>query len=207
MKNIVSNGVMVLLFSIHLFAHDVDVWNEDEKSTKERFENIVESREFVAVLFYNDAVKAQSLVEIFKQVKQSKQYRRKVYFVVADSGEYPYLSHIIASLGITQLPAVVLFQDGTIIRDAHTNASAILNGPFTLSALEHFLDINLSDRITRVTYERSYPRNDMTLDKDTWAQNKMPCDQKDPWYYWNYPYNRGLRGGNCGPGVGGFAYD
>ncbi len=183
-------------------------WNEPRDQVIARFESTVEQHEFVAVLFYKDRATAQSLVEDFKRVH--KLYSGKVFFIVADVGEIPSLRYVVDYLELgDSIPALLLFQDGSIIKNDVKKSKperAILTSPLSYETMKKFMNRNLKDRITRVTYEKTYPRNDASTSKDSWAQNNLKCDQLDPWFYWNYPYTRGYRGGKCGPGIGGGSY-
>lgn len=208
MKRVFNVGVLIGFFvALVVCGRNVDVWNDAQIEIEERFENTVEQREFVQVLFYDRSQSGMNeLLDYCKQMH--KEYRKQVFFVVVDLHEHPNMRHIVKRLGLSGVPAVLLFQDGTLIDDRELNRKAILVGSAVImNELKNFLHSFLDDRIVRVTHERSYPRNDITLNKDTWGQNKMRCDEWDPWFYWNYPYTRGYHGGTCGPGVGGGGYN
>jgi thiol-disulfide isomerase/thioredoxin len=178
------------------------VYAESQQITSAgRFRRLLNKKELVAALFYEtEDPKNGDFVHGLKGTfnSLSKRYTDDVTFAMINCSKAA-LEDLAPEYGVTKMPALVLFDDGHVVR-AHGGKPAMLIGYSDRKSMQNFMDSYVGDRIKERLHEAKRDQQDREQKKErrvvkrtTRVYNAAP--------YWNtYPYY----GGGYGPYYGGY---
>lgn len=165
--------------------------------SEKRFEQVMARSELAVVMFYekNKTLMRRDkmlvryvkrLEDMFLTVSSVPRYKEAGVMFLMMNVDYDNLGFVAQDHGITQLPAILLFEDGEVRRVKGDNPS-VLVGNVSPENMRTFIDDAFGSRIERILKDKAKARREASYYRSSWGGWGFGWGGS-PYYYWNYPY-------------------
>jgi len=184
-NNVLLNGLFVVLsigITCSTFTREIIVRSD------QKFDQLVIRHNYAVVMFYQFDKKARKdptlkrkmdrLASIFKSLSKNYKYEEGGLVFLKVNTVKNDLAMVSRDLGVTQVPAFLLFEDGESIKD-NVGKPVSLVGFISRADLKMFIDTHLGEEIEESVKEKEKIR-----------KKRQEEAQLQPYYYpYSYPYS------------------